>query len=127
MRIVDIYNWYIRQPIKYRYIRIKNFIRYLSNHKEYITHSAILVRGIRPIIVLGKRHHICLHRAAKHNLVYKNNEFQGFYTNKKRFVGRKEAFLIALKSKQIIRIIPSTIEEYLAFSPFSILYSEDLW
>lgn len=83
-------------------------------------------------IVLGSRHYDkAMHRQIEslvqaHSLIggkFKEIE-QGFYTNKERFVNRKEAMEIAIARKQIKRLVVSQHVTDLAEQD---LYSENLY
>ena len=93
---------------------------------ELIRPEVLDVRGNRPynidkgIVFSGWRHHNCLYQMVavtgkRQSEIGK--EVQGFLTNKNRFVDRKEAAEIALKSGQIKKLTYSSAE----------LYSEDLY
>lgn len=113
MRVIDFYNWKIRQPIKYRYIRSKNFIKWIFFGGEYILCSALKVvrnkknkYSVSSLTYLGKRHPDCLKLAHEHGAFFReeiNNGEQGFITNTYRFVDRKEALEIANNFGQIIK------------------------
>lgn len=66
-------------------------------------------------IVLGKSHSECIRKSPKGTCKGKGAT-QGFWTNNARFVDRKEAFIIALKSNQICEEVSTPI----------VLYSEDI-
>lgn len=83
-------------------------------------------------VVLGSRHYDKIMRSqiAVLNQAYsivgatfKNGE-QGFYTNKERFVSRKEAMKIAIARKQIKRLVGS---QHVANLSEQELYSENLY
>jgi len=102
----------------------------MDNKKEYIICAAIkrLEPRIHPInperkpykqsdimyVELGFRHHDILIRF--HGEVSKQQDDQGFYTSKNRFVSREEGIKIALKCGQI----ESSIND-------NVLFSEDLY
>ena len=66
-------------------------------------------------LYIGRRHHNCFHQMRLLKVTHIGSE-QGFITNKDKFVNRKQAARIALRSKQIKK---------LNWPP--LLYSEDLW
>jgi hypothetical protein len=80
---------------------------------EVIKHAA--VKSIDGQIFLGKSHADCFHQA--HNVGVKMSQQssdQGFFTNKGRYVERKEAATIAKNSSQVGQDV-------------FILFSEELW
>lgn len=83
-------------------------------------------------IVLGSRHYDKVMRNQISALnqaysivgaIFKDTE-QGFYTNKERFVSRKEAMKIAIARKQIKRLVGS---QHVADLSEQELYSENLY
>lgn len=87
------------------------------------------VRGSRPyniksgVVVCGWRHSNCIHQIVSitglRSVYSEIGEYiQGFLTNKNRFVDRKEGWMIAEKSNQIINKESGTE---------GFLYSEDLY
>lgn len=83
-------------------------------------------------VVLGSRHYDKIMRSQivvlnqAYSIVgatFKNDE-QGFYTNKERFVSRKEAMKIAIARKQIKRLVGS---QHVADLSEQELYSENLY
>lgn len=83
-------------------------------------------------VVLGSRHYDKIMRSqiAVLNQAYSivgatfKNDEQGFYTNKERFVNRKEAMEIAIAKKQIKRLVGS---QHVADLAEQELYSENLY
>jgi hypothetical protein len=79
-------------------------------------------------VICGRRHHNVF---AIHTLIGKpRNHIQGFVTNKDRFVGRKEAYDIAIKAMQISsRTENKGLDQYFKTEPedSQILISEDLY
>lgn len=83
-------------------------------------------------VVLGSRHYDKIMRSqiAVLNQAYSivgatfKNDEQGFYTNKERFVSRKEAMKIAIARKQIKRLVGS---QHVADLSEQELYSENLY
>lgn len=72
------------------------------------------------LTICGYRHCDCI---VVMNLIYKNDKFnqiQGFLTDKKRFVDRKEALQIARNANQLLKVDKTCTE-------FTELYSEDVW
>ncbi len=87
----------------------------MSDDIELIKHAAI--RGIKGLIFLGKCHADCFRQAVNVGIKISNRaDYQGFFTNKGRFVDRKQAFQIAKEAGQISSRITGDI-----------LFSEMLW
>lgn len=85
----------------------------MKDKPEVIKHAAVISKD--GMIFLGKCHADCFHQA--YNVGVKMNstaDKQGFFTNKGRFVTRREAAQIAMLAGQILEGV-------------DILFSEDLW
>jgi hypothetical protein len=104
----------------------------INTDQEYILCAAIWYNRLTPNIIhqpknvhtgfvlCGHRHHNVIQIGAElAGLRLKERDVQGFITSKNRFVDRKEAYIIAIKSGQIQS--PSAEDE------LKDLYSEDLY
>lgn len=81
--------------------------------KEEIKHAAVKTEC--GLIMLGKSHADCIHKAHHTGLkASQGARAQGFMTSKGRYVEREEAAKIAVKAKQVNPNI-------------DFLFSEDLW
>lgn len=80
---------------------------------EVIKHAA--VKCYQGLIMLGKSHADCIHKAMHIGVeINQRADAQGFFTNKGRFVTRKEGAEIAMKS-------------FMVHKKIEVLFSEDLW
>lgn len=86
--------------------------------KELIKHAAC--KTTSGMILLGKCHADCFYQARNIGLqIQKKSSAQGFFTNKGRYVDRKQAAIIAKKAKQLD---PKDKKRKV-----SALLSEDIW
>lgn len=76
----------------------------------------VLPTDNQPIVIMGKRHHVCFERAWNLGLRRPYVDYQGFWTNDDRFLDRNEAYQYAIDCGQIEKTEHP-----------GILYSEDLW
>ena len=93
-------------------------------YKDTKTAPSLPVNVDRGTVICGHRHHNCIHTlvalTGKRSVTTEIGEYeQGFLTNLNRFVGRKEAAIIALQANQIDKEYEALISEH--------LYSEDLY
>lgn len=84
---------------------------------ERIEAAAILQDGNVYVAVRPGRHHTVMREMFDMGVYAEEGHVQGFYTNKGRFVDRREGLAIALAANQLIRKTPPDYE----------LFSEDLW
>lgn len=71
--------------------------------KEHIVCAAIRwLTPIKPTIITGSDHSDCIHKAIDKKIKMDTNAIEGFMTSEDNFVGRKEAYKIALDAEQVI-------------------------
>lgn len=84
---------------------------------ERIETAAIMQDGNIYTVVRPGRHHDVMRQMFDMGIYATEGHVQGFYTNKGRFVDRREALVIAQERNQLIRKTAPAYE----------LFSEDLW
>ena len=85
--------------------------------KEKIVHAAC--KTTTRMILLGKCHADCFYQAENIGLhIQKKSSAQGFFTNKGRYVDRKQAAIIAKNAKQLATDDKRKV---------TVLLSEDIW